>query len=45
MIDVLGGLLDELEEMHRESEAVICHTVQVGRGHVDLCLKSVKVLH
>ena len=37
MVGVLGRLLDELEEMHCESEAVVCQTVQVRRGHVDLC--------
>ena len=42
MIDVPGGLLDELEEMHCESETVICQTFQVGHGCVILCLKSVE---
>ena len=42
MIDVPGGLLDELEEMHCESETVICQTFQVGHGHANLCLKSVE---
>ena len=45
MIDVLGGLLDELEKMHRETEAVVCHTIQAGRRRANLCLRSVKVLH
>ena len=39
MIDVLSRLLDELEGMHCESEAVVCQTFQVGRGHADLFLK------
>ena len=37
MIDVLGGLLDGLKEMHRESEAVIRQTFQARRGRADLC--------
>ena len=45
MIDVLGRLLNGLKEMHHESEAVICHTVQAKRGHVGLCLERVKVLY
>ena len=39
VIDVLRGLLDKLKEMHRESEVVICQTVQAGRGRAYLCLK------
>ena len=45
MIDVLGRLLNELEEVHRESEIVVCQTVQVRPGRADLCLEEVKVLY
>jgi len=36
MIYVWGGLLDEGKEMHRESEAVSCLTVQAVGKHVNL---------
>ena len=39
MIDVPGGLLDGLKEMHRKSEAVVRQAVQVADGRTNLRLK------
>ena len=32
-------LLDRVKEMHRESEAVVCHTVQTGGRYINLLIK------
>ena len=39
MIYAWGRLLGGMKEMHRESKAVICQTVQAGGKHVNLCFK------
>ena len=39
MVYVCGRLLDEMKEVHRESEAVICQTVQAGGRHANLLFK------
>ena len=43
MVDVSGRLLNELEEVHRESEAVVRQIAQARGGCAGLCLKSVEV--
>jgi len=39
MIYVRCGLLDGAEEVHRESEAVLCQFIQEGGGTVNLFWK------
>jgi len=39
MIYVCGRLLDGVKEIHRESEAVVCQTVQAGGRHANLLFK------